>query len=53
MPLEPDDDTIPTIWERPPPEALPQLRAFWWAMRREGFVMRAEPGVIVIDGGDA
>lgn len=53
MSLGPDDDPIPTIWERPPPEALPALRAFWWEMRREGFAMRAEPGAIVIAGGDA
>lgn len=45
-----DDDRIPTIWELPPPEALPYLRQFWWDMRREGLIMRPEPGVIVIDG---
>lgn len=45
-----EENPIRSIWELPPPAALPALRQFWWDMRREGLIMRAEPGVIVIDG---
>ena len=52
MASEADQDRIPTIWERPPPEDLPRLRAIWWEMRRAGLYLPAEPGVIVVDGDD-
>lgn len=52
MPSPSDELLIRTIWEAPPTESLPHLRALWWSMRREGMILRPEPGVIIMDGGE-